>query len=448
MLYIISFFLHLSARIPAIAVLRPDLLIAISLIFMLIAQQQKLAGRLDNPCNRYLLIFLAYTLVSLPFVEWPGSVLRGNLVEVIKAFFFFYFTVLVVDTDTRMKRFIFVFIACQLIRVLEPLYLHETSGYWGSSTYIGGGEFVGRLGGAPSDVINPNGLGLVIATLFPFLHYLWGNSRWILKLAYISMVPLLLYALVLTMSRSGMVALMIIIGSIFLRSRHKFVMIIVSIMISGMAWTNMNDLQRDRYLSLTGAEDVQGAGTFDGRIEGIKSEFMVALNKPIVGFGLGTSKEALFNINNGTHLAHNLYTETFIEMGIIGLIIFILFIKSIYKTLKQAGVNLASIPTAPPDKKQKIRPQTTNVDSHQYEKNLMLALSACFWMYIIFSIAQYGLREYHWYFLAGLATVLNRRTRLKSVVTDSNQQHKQNKIIISDRNVSSLPNPVSVNRTR
>jgi len=414
LLYIISFFLHLAARIPAIAVIRPDLLIAILLLASLFAQKSKLTGRLDNPCNLYLMIFFGFTIFSLPFVEWPGSVLRDNLAEFIKAILFYYFTVLIIDTDSRLKRLLFVFVACQLIRVLEPLYLHETSGYWGSRTYLGGGEFAGRLGGAPSDVINPNGLGLVIATLFPFLHYLWGNAGWLMKTAYYSLIAPLLYALILTMSRSGLVALLIIAGSIFLKSRHKFILVIVCIAIAFAAWSNMSGLQRERYISMTGAEDVQGASTFQGRITGIGNEFMVGLERPIFGFGLGTSKEALYNTMGGTRLAHNMYTETLIETGIIGLVLFLLFVKSISDTLKQTGHNLA-LPDPPiAAAKPSIRKQpASKAHTFDYERNLLLALSACFWMYIIFSIAQYGLREYHWYLLAGLATVLARRTARK-----------------------------------
>jgi len=408
--YMVSFLLHIPARIPAISVIRPDLLIAVTLLISLFMQQQKLIGRFDNPCNKYLLIFLAYSILSLPFVEWPGSVLRGNLTEVIKACLFFYFTILIVDTDVRLKRFIFVFVSCQLFRVLEPLYLHEAYGYWGSQTFLGDGEFADRLGGAPSDVINPNGLAFVIATVFPFLHFVWGNSRWISKLAYFLLILPLLYALVLTMSRSGMIAMLVITGSIFLKSRHKIILIIVSILIAVMTWTNMSDVQRERYLSLTGEEDVRGAGTAQSRMSGIKSEFMVALQKPIFGYGLGTSKEALFNVHGGTHVAHNLYNETFIETGIIGLIIFILFLKSIYKTLKQVSKNLSTSSTPHQDTRQTDKKNAVAAVPLKYENNLMLALSACFWMYLVFSIAQYGLREYHWYLLAGIVTVLNRRT--------------------------------------
>jgi len=411
LLYIISYFLHLSARIPGLAVLRPDLVMAVCLIIMLFLQQNKLTGRLDSPCNHYLNIFMFYVIISLPFVEFPGSVLRENLFDFIKTYLFFHFTVLIVDTDLRLKRFVSVFMACQLFRVLEPLYLHEMYGYWGSATYLSSGEFAARLGGAPTDVINPNGLALVIATLFPFLHYIWGNSRWMGKIAYLSLVPTLLYALVLTMSRSGFVAMLVIAGNIFVKSRQKFVLIIVGGIIATLAWNNMNDIQKDRYLSLTGADDLQSSATFQGRVSGIGAEVRVALHRPIFGHGLGTSREAKYNVGVGAQISHNLYIETFIETGIIGLIIIILFLISIYNTLKQSGVNLTEIYEL---NKKNINVQTkTTINICKYEKNFLMALKACFWMYIIFSIAQYGLREYHWFFIAGLATVLNRRTRHK-----------------------------------
>ncbi len=419
--YIISFFLHLSARIPGIAVLRPDLLIAALLFIMLFMQQSKLAGRFDNPCNRYLFMFLVYVMISLPFVEWPGSVLRNNLGEFIKAMLFFHFTLLIVDTDARLKRFVLVFMACQLFRVMEPLYLHETTGYWGDRTYLGGGEFAGRLGGAPTDIINPNGLGFVIATLFPFMHYLWGNSNWRARIAYLSCVPPLLYALVLTMSRSGLVAVFVIFLSIFIKSRHKVTLILVSVIISTLAWNNMNDIQKDRYLSLTGNSEVKSAATFQGRIDGVVGEFKLGLENPVVGFGLGTSKEAIHNIMGGKLMAHDLYTETFIETGIIGLVIFILFIKSIYKTLRQITSNLSVHDK--PDKKSGFRTGMKSVRiPSSYEMNLQMALMSCFWMYLIFSIAQYGLSEYHWYFLAGVATVLDRRTRKNPATIESADQ--------------------------
>ncbi|WP_259057046.1 O-antigen ligase family protein [Methylohalomonas lacus] len=381
---------------------------------MLILEQGKLSGRFSGSCSRILLLFIAYIMISTPFTEWPGSVLRGNLVDFIKAIVFFYFTILIVDTDVRLKHFIFIFMACQIVRILEPLYLHELYGYWGSQTYLGYGEFADRLGGAPSDIINPNELAFLIAMLFPFLHYLWGNGRFLAKFSYLSLVPALLYVLVLTMSRSGFIAMLIIAWNIFIKSRYKLVLIIAGCIISIMAWTNMTEIQKDRYISITGAEEVQGASTFRGRTDGMMTELGVALERPVVGHGLGTSREAMYNVAGGAQISHNLYLETLMETGIIGLLIYLFFLKAVHDTLKQANGRLFKADNQ--DKKRKKGKPYSDSDFLRYERNLLMALIAVFWMFIIFSFAQYGLSRYHWYFLAGAAVVLHRQITEKTIL--------------------------------
>ncbi len=395
MFFVISFFLHLPSRIPATQALRPDLLLVVLISAMLMMEQNKLKGRLSNPCANILSIMMLYIFISLPFVEWPGSIINENFAHLFRVIVFFYFTVLIVDTPVRLRRFILVFIVCQLFRILEPLYLHVMFGYWGDKTYLSAGEFADRLSGAPHDVVNPNGLAFVIATIFPFIHYLWGTATWRLKILYFSLVPFLMYTLVLTMSRSGFIALGVVVWNVFIKSKRKILLLLVTIAACMMLWANMTTIQKDRYLSLTGDESVQGSASAHGRVDGMVANFTLALTRPIVGYGLGTSGEAIYNIRGGTVVSHTLYFEVMIEMGLLGFFIYMIFLKTIYSGLGSMRKNLVYI-------EDKIDIDVT------YEKNLMSALYACFWMYIIFSVAQYGVSEYHWYLLAGIITALNR----------------------------------------
>src|SRR2546430_8139392 len=73
---------------------------------------------------------------------------------------------------TLFRSLLVVYVATQLWRVLEPLYLHVTSGYWGSATSLGNWESMDRLARSPYDIINPNGLGFVIIMTLPLLHFL------------------------------------------------------------------------------------------------------------------------------------------------------------------------------------------------------------------------------------------------------------------------------------
>jgi hypothetical protein len=207
--FLVDFFLHLSARIPVYATLRPTLLLVLILTALLLFQREKFKGWTKDPVMQAMLVFVGYLVLSLPFVEWQGSVIRNNLSEFVKAIVFLFFTALIVDNENRLKLFLFIFVGAQLFRVLEPLYLHITTGYWGSSTYIGDGEFSNRLSGAPSDVINSNELGFVIVTVIPFLHYLvWPGRAWA-KIFYVAVIPAMLYALILTQSRGAFLALLV-----------------------------------------------------------------------------------------------------------------------------------------------------------------------------------------------------------------------------------------------
>lgn len=401
--YIISFFLHLSVRIPGVAVIRPDLMMAIIISTLLLFNSNKLAGRLNDPVSKSLNRIFIYIIISLPLVKWPGSVIQANMIPFVKVLAFFYFTVLIVDTIYRLKLFISVFIWCQLFRVLEPLGLNILYGYWGSDTFIGGGEFANRLAGAPSDVVNPNGLAFVIAIVFAFIHYVLGYTTFKSKVISSLTIPPLFYALVLTMSRSGFVAVLVVMWDIFRNSRHKFSLIILAFIGAFMLWINMTDIQKERYLSMTGREDVRGASSFEGRLGGFNANASVALKRPIVGYGVGTSREATFHSGQYARLSHIFYLEAWIELGIIGLIMYLVFIKAIHNYLKRVLNRLESSFSKEFPGDNDDRETLKNV---KYLQQLYKAVNACFWMFLIFSFAQYGVTQYHWYMLAGIVVLL------------------------------------------
>jgi len=163
LLFIISFFLHLPERIPLLGMLKFDVvLIALIFILLILSKTRHDSERNESNTSKILKILMLYVIISLPLVRWPGSVLRAGIPNFIKVVIFFYFTVSLITTEERLKKFISLFIVCQTFRVIEPLYLHITNGYWGSATSMGSGEIMERLSGAPHDVVNPNGLAFVI----------------------------------------------------------------------------------------------------------------------------------------------------------------------------------------------------------------------------------------------------------------------------------------------
>ena len=173
--------------------------------------------------DKWLRILVVYSLLTIPLVQWPGSVVRFWIEALIKAIIFYYFTIAFVDSESRLKKFIAVFVGCQLFRIMEPLYLHITQGYWGAFASMGDWEYLDRLSGAPSDIVNPNGLAFIVCTVLPFLYFCAGLSR-INRLSFLLFAPLCVYTLMLTGSRTGFVGLIVVALGILVKSKRRISM--------------------------------------------------------------------------------------------------------------------------------------------------------------------------------------------------------------------------------
>lgn len=408
--FLLDFFLRFSARIPGYGVVRPTLLVVLLLTILLVLQREKFKGWTKDPVLQAMLVFIGYLVISLPLVEWPGSVIRNNLADFVKAIAFLFFTVLIVDSEKRLKIFLVVFVGCQLFRVLEPLFLNITQGYWGSKTHLGHGEFSQRLSGAPADVINPNELGFVIVTAIPFLHYLLWSGRFTAKLFYLAAMPALLYALILTQSRGAFLALLVVAWMIFKESSRKMMLIIVAVAIAIAGWSVMSADQKDRYLSLVGMSESGNADTAGGRIDGMMQEFRLGFSRPVVGHGLGTTPEAKTHILGKSQAAHNFYAEILIETGILGVVFFLRFLVKIYGKFRDNNQLLENA-----------QPGTTL----RFYENLNKALIAVFWMYVVYSTNYWGLSQYYWYLFAGMMIVFSKLLTEKLTALESDLEKSE-----------------------
>jgi putative inorganic carbon (hco3(-)) transporter len=397
LVFVASWFLHLPARLPALGTIRFDLILVVLLTLIAFAGASKQERLPATPIDKMLRVLILYVLVTTPFVEWPGSVLRAGMAEFVKAVVFYYFTVAFIRSGSDLKIFITVFLACQIFRVVEPLYLHVTQGYWGSTASMANWEFLDRLSGSPYDPVNPNGLAVITCTVLLFLYYMAGVNR-LNFLVFLAVAPACLYVLALTGSRSGLVALFAIVLVIFVKSRHRILVATASVLIFAVGFSLLNADQQDRYLSLFGMGE-KNLVTAEQRIGGLEIDFEVALRRPIVGHGLGTSREANANFGGKDQVSHNLYLEVFQELGLLGLIIFLVFLGSIVKACTE------------------LRRAYARAGGAKFRLHLVDALQVWLWMNLLFSLASYGLSDYEWYLLGGLAVAMLRMTTAPATAT-------------------------------
>ena len=393
--FVVDYFLRFAARNSFYGQFRPTLVVFAVLVVALFFQSHRVREHFRDPVLKAGCIFLMYLFISFPVVEWPGSVIRHHIDDFVRAFCFLFFAAIILDTDRRLRIFVVLFVTLQAFRVLEPLYLNVTEGYFGGETHIGMGEFAGRLSGAPADVVNPNGLGFVIATCFALTHFLmWKSSSKVLKGLYLLLLPMLIYALVLTGSRGGFLAFVVVFVCIFWMSKHKLVLGLIAVLGVSWGWGQLDDLQRDRYLSLIGQGEVYQS-TADGRVDGMLNEFRLGLKRPIVGHGLGTTQEAKVHAWGSGQASHNLYAEVLIEVGIIGFIIFFYMIFEFYRKLRR---NLKRFEMLPGEA----------FSRYSFHFRLNQALLATFVMYAVYSINYFGLSQEYWYLFGGLCVAFSR----------------------------------------
>jgi hypothetical protein len=402
--FLITYFGRLVRRVPLLGALHFDMIFGlVTLAAVVIAGQRRDRRtrattprgdswtRLD-PIARRLWILFAYIVVTIPLVQWPGSVVH-NLETWIKSVFFFVFVVATVDTTRKLKILLAIYAATQVWRILEPLYMHLAWGYWGTTASVGNWEFIYRLSGSPYDIINPNGIGFVVIMTLPLLHFLVKPDTTVRRVIWAAIAIAMCYALVLSASRSGFLGLVFLCLFAIWRSRNRAGWLVVGVAGAIVALALMTQSQRDRYVSIF-SPSAPGGQTAQNRVTGVKEDFKLSLRRPFFGHGLGTSMETKEHIQGEDLPSHNLYTETAIELGYIGLVLVLGLIWSFLRACWTA---------------QQVVKATSMADErlrflHDVASSLIVVVAVD----LFFSFASYGLSEPYWYFIGGLSVVTTR----------------------------------------
>jgi len=391
-IFIVGYFLHVTARVEFLGRIHFDLIMAgLTALAIVLGARGSDSGASTglDPVAKRLWLLVGYVLVTIPFVEWPGSVLH-NLENYAKSLCFFFFVLATVDTTRKLKVLLAVYVATQVWRVLEPLSMHVTSGYWGSITSLGNWEYMDRLAGSPYDIINPNGLAFVIILTLPLLHFLIKPDAMLRWLLWGGVAGAMCYALVLSASRSGFIAFVFLCLFVIWRSKYRVRLFAVAAAGGIVAFLLMTGLQRERYASIVSRE-APGAATAEARITGVLQDIGVSFRRPLFGHGLGTSREANAHFRRADQPSHNLYTEAAEELGYIGLGLLLALIWSFVRACQKA----AQLLRAAPDTDERLKFLRTVADS------LVVVVAVD----LLFSLASFGLSEPYWYFIGGLSVV-------------------------------------------
>jgi probable O-glycosylation ligase (exosortase A-associated) len=229
---------------------------------------------------------------------------------------------------------IMIFVTLMLVNTRERIHwlvwvIAVSLGFFG----VKGGIFT-ALGGGVNHVIGPpgsfigdnNALALALSMTLPLMRYLQLHStkKWV-RVGLGVAILLTGVAILGTYSRGGVVALAIVAGAMFLKSRGRLVLIVVIGVVVVAGYQFMPQKWQERMGTLHHAETVNSAQT---RIQSWKFATKVALHRPFTGGGFEIYQSTVlwqrFAPQGAKQRAiHSIYFRMLGEQGFVGLGLFL-----------------------------------------------------------------------------------------------------------------------------
>ena len=314
--------------IPALASFSSmAMILALMTLGIFIPSQMGLEGNLTaRPREVNLLLLLTVTaILSMPMAISPSEAWASFNDTFVKAVIMFIVMVNVVRTEWRLKGLIWLSLGVGCFLSLNAL-----DNYRAGNFTVEGYRVEGNLGGM---FANPNDMALHLVTMVPLAIALMLASRSIsARLIYLACAILMVGGTVVTFSRGGflgMIAGGFVLAWKFGRQRRAgVILIIIVVLILFLALAPGN--YGLRVLSLFDSS-LDPNGSSSTRQELLKRSIIVALRYPLFGIGMGN-----FHFKSiHEQVSHNSYTEVAAEMGMAALALYVMFIVTPLKRLRQ-----------------------------------------------------------------------------------------------------------------
>ncbi len=267
------------------------------------------------------LMALAFGLTTL---FGPYSSFQSEIVQNWYKFFLFYIIVVsTVHTEQDLKSIIISFVVIMGLYEFHSLYEY----FCGRGVYRMG---IWRMIGVGTSYNDPNTFSASVNYGIPFLlpcFYL-AKKTW-QRYGLYSLFFLALICIALTGSRTGIAGLVSLLGIASVLSTHRWKILCASIILFGVLWLSLPTELQFRYLTLfdpsLGPENAQVSA--DSRL----NYFLIAVDlwKQNMLFGVGPGG---FSVASGTDMqSHSLYAQLLSEVGLVGIIAFLVFILTLIR---------------------------------------------------------------------------------------------------------------------
>jgi O-antigen ligase len=360
---------------------------------------------LEVPVVRDVMILVGVAMVTVPISVWPAHSLLFLFNVFLKTVLLFLLVIYWCRSVQDVRRLLWVYCIASVAVVLPGV----LSGHAGQERYS-----------VESLSYDPNDIALLQVMALPLIVYLYSTSARRLRVVLAVMALLCLYGIVLTQSRGGFLAL-VVAGSLILsrssmsRSAKVSIValgIVVFGVLAGTAWKD-----RIRTMWDPQSEYDQTAG---GRTEVWKASLRLLATHPWgVGIDNFVTAEGLSHGGTGKWSAsHNSFLEIAVELGIVGLVIFIRLLRGVMKSLHQIKMSIRPrAPTLLAKKPVLRRPinGTEELDEQGHLFQLAEAVEITLWGFIVGGFFLSQAYSAMLYIMLALSLVLARLAQLRTV---------------------------------
>lgn len=297
--------------------------LAVLTILVFVPTQLGLEGKLTSgPREVKLLLLLCLTvLLSIPMADEPALSWYSSL-DFFKVVVIFIIMINVIRTEHRWRLLLVLLLAISLIQSGSAL-----RNYYTGFQLVEGNRASGSIGNMFE---NPNDLALHLVTMIPIsIGLLLSTRNPLTKLFYIVCAIIMVSGIVVTFSRGGLLGLIcatcVLTWKLMRRNRGLVLAVTIILGIAFIAFAPGGVVSR-----FSSVFDQDQASSVGARKDDLKRSLLVTLRHPFLGVGIGN-----FALRSNRALAtHNAYTQVSAEIGLAGMVLYIMFIVTPLRRLR------------------------------------------------------------------------------------------------------------------
>jgi putative inorganic carbon (HCO3(-)) transporter len=273
---------------------------------------------------RIIAALAGWAIVTVPFSYWPGGSVDVLVSQYFKNILVFWLIGATVSSVTRLRQ-----VAWGLSLMAIPAAVAAVR------EYLTGNFFGGRIVGFVSPMAtNPNDLALLLNLILPFtIALLTINRKTVIRWGLFAILGLDVLAVILTFSRGGFLTLATILSTYAWawaqRGGGRWVVVLV---VALATVPLLPSTYVDRLGTITSV-DADPTGSAQGRWRDTVAALEFVRAHPLVGAGIGLNDLALNDVRGPKwNPVHNVFLEYAVDLGIPGLVLYLLLFVSCAKS--------------------------------------------------------------------------------------------------------------------